>query len=715
MALRYFAWLTAIILVAILRQADAATVQIPCCSNPQTIINANPTAGTVFQFAAGVYHQPTVFPSAINQTFIGSSTLSTLDNTGTPTGGTIFNGDATQGDVNNGNYLVPSGMIVQNITITNFAVGSSDCAQSAWNSGPSTSWIDVTFTQNNCTGLGIAAVPGMNPDGVTVTRGRYVYNKHSGISATNNAIGGAHANNIVISGAEIGHNNTRGDPLGNDVAGAKFCDGVNNAQFFNNWVHDNAATGIWSDCGNTGWVIDSNTVVRNSSTGIFYETSVTGIIRNNVVNDNLGAAIYIDSGNAQVTGNNIRQQSGTNQSNAFLLQATARSDAQTIANSIATGNTVTFKAACAGNFGGCLWGVWNQTGDSEAGINFSNNHFFAASASDPHWTWDNGATGVAFATYQSLNGSHDTTASGSSVTAGDGSVTGCEAIGGTGNPTTSGCGTGGGLHTASPSGTCITQSGPSCTLPAPGGIITDSLGNDYQLVNLGGANGFGIQVNLAPSYTGFVADPCGAPVPGTPCTDHVIFLLTQNGSMYQETSVSNQWFIRTGSPTSVNWTATSSPITPPGVPPPPPAWTGTQRLLGGATGLLNIFRSNQNGSINSQAMRDFNVSAYDTTPVTVNALGTVQGDAFQLTEQFNIVTGGSTNSGVIAQQGHTLIWNMTGNTIMVYPMANAALTYVTTSVGTPTTLAVNVGVPLPAGSIIEVNMTSGTAGYARIW
>jgi len=57
----------------------------------------------------------------------------------------------------------------------------------------------------------------------------------------------------------------------------------NNVTFRDNFVHHNRFDGIWYDGDNLGSLIERNVVEDNPGSGIFYEISGTGVIRNNIV------------------------------------------------------------------------------------------------------------------------------------------------------------------------------------------------------------------------------------------------------------------------------------------------------------------------------------------------------------------------------------------------------------------------------------------------
>jgi hypothetical protein len=105
-----------------------------------------------------------------------------------------------------------------------------------------------------------------------VLNSRFISNGQLGI--------GGLGNDTLIEGNEIAFNNfARFNP--GWEAGTKFVR-TRNLIVRNNYVHDNLATGLWTDIDNVDSLIENNLVIRNSRHGIFHEISYAAIIRNNV-------------------------------------------------------------------------------------------------------------------------------------------------------------------------------------------------------------------------------------------------------------------------------------------------------------------------------------------------------------------------------------------------------------------------------------------------
>jgi parallel beta-helix repeat protein len=69
--------------------------------------------------------------------------------------------------------------------------------------------------------------------------------------------------------------------------------GATDVSFRDNFVHHNAADGIWYDTDNTGSLIEGNRVEDNGRDGISYEVSARGVIRRNTVRRSAGSGIFI--------------------------------------------------------------------------------------------------------------------------------------------------------------------------------------------------------------------------------------------------------------------------------------------------------------------------------------------------------------------------------------------------------------------------------------
>jgi parallel beta-helix repeat protein len=187
-------------------------------------------------------------------------------------------------------------------------------------------------------------------------------------------------------------------------------------------VHDNHGTGLWCDNACAGAVIDGNTVVRNAYAGIMFEIASGVVIRNNVVNDNANMQIFISSsGEAEIRDNNVRVPPSA--AHGILVQADPRPNAVTTQNVVIHHNTVTFKGP---SLRGSGTGLRTFGGPVGAGNSSDRNAFF--SESDRHWYWSKPEV----LNWQTYRSSRRQDAS-SSLSRGDGSISGCEQIGCTGS------------------------------------------------------------------------------------------------------------------------------------------------------------------------------------------------------------------------------------------------------------------------------------------
>jgi parallel beta-helix repeat protein len=360
--------------------AQACDVTIDAGASIDQAVQASPP-GTVFCLPAGIWHQQ-AFQTKDYDVFIGDDG-----------GGTILDGDGTSGGgwvgVTDGAADGTTGVELHNITVQNYV------SATAINTG--SNWMIYNVTSQyisgyNGTDYGIGLVIG-GPN-TTVSGGHFLNNAHGGIE-------GGH-DGTIIQGAEIAYNNTRGDDPDHDPGGIKVCGGNDN-QIINNYVHDNYSFGIWSDCGNTGWVIDGNTVANNMCSGIQFEVSDGGAISNNIVNDNGvgcgfrgGIQIGQSSGDTDVHGNNVRVPVGA--AFGIFMQAEPRSDAQTTAKNVIHDNTVTFMDS------GGLEGFNDDGGPVGSGNLSNNNTFCVANANDAHWIWGSGFTPLDWSTYSGQTG-----------------------------------------------------------------------------------------------------------------------------------------------------------------------------------------------------------------------------------------------------------------------------------------------------------------------
>jgi parallel beta-helix repeat protein len=143
--------------------------------------------------------------------------------------------------------------------------------------------------------------------GWTIENNEIAWNQHTGVSAPRGSIV---RNNHIHHNATGGYSAYRADGTlfeGNEIAfngSEQKIVGALNVTFRGNFVHDNAADGIWYDTDNTGSLIEGNHVENNGRDGIAYEVSGKAVIRNNRIHGSGGSAILIStSKDVEIHGN----------------------------------------------------------------------------------------------------------------------------------------------------------------------------------------------------------------------------------------------------------------------------------------------------------------------------------------------------------------------------------------------------------------------------
>jgi parallel beta-helix repeat protein len=123
----------------------------------------------------------------------------------------------------------------------------------------------------------------------------------------------AKGNGVTITGNEVYGNNTAGFSAGWEAGGSKFAY-TSGLVVEDNFVHDNAGPGLWTDIDNIDTLYQGNVVVDNAGIGIFHEISYDAIIANNEVRGNgfafdswlWGAGIAVSTSvNVEVYGNTV--------------------------------------------------------------------------------------------------------------------------------------------------------------------------------------------------------------------------------------------------------------------------------------------------------------------------------------------------------------------------------------------------------------------------
>jgi parallel beta-helix repeat protein len=126
------------------------------------------------------------------------------------------------------------------------------------------------------------------------------YIHHNGI----NGVGGYRADDVLVEGNEVAHNNTSNTRLApslSTIAGIKVLMG-HNFTARGNYVHHNNGKGIWTDHMLPNTLIEGNRVTDNTGPGIWHEVSYGAVIRNNYAGNNgLGGANWLEGAGIQVS------------------------------------------------------------------------------------------------------------------------------------------------------------------------------------------------------------------------------------------------------------------------------------------------------------------------------------------------------------------------------------------------------------------------------
>lgn len=166
-------------------------------------------------------------------------------------------------------YGNASQVVLRNLVIEKFASaaqhGTVDARRgSGWKA------IDLTVRWNH--GVGIYMGSKMQ-----IIRGSVVHNGQLGI--------GGEANDGLVDGVEIAHNNYAGFSAGWEAGGTKFVRSKN-LVVRNSCVHHNDGPGLWTDIDNVDILYEGNKVFRNTGDGIKHEISYKAVIRKNIVAEN---------------------------------------------------------------------------------------------------------------------------------------------------------------------------------------------------------------------------------------------------------------------------------------------------------------------------------------------------------------------------------------------------------------------------------------------
>ena len=326
----------------------------------QALVNANP-AGTTFLIKAGVHRRQQVTPKNDNS-FVGES-------------GAVLTGE----DVTAYAFTGPAVRVtIRNLIVEHYDTPSSDAPIHCSSAGY---WVvednEIRFNAH----IGIGAGPRW------VVRNNYIH--HNGQLGMVGA-----GEDIAIEGNEIAFNNTGGHDPYWEAGGTKFVY-TTNLVVRNNYVHDNAGPGLWTDINNINTLYEGNRVIGNDGPGIFHEISYDAVIRNNTVEGNgFGFTAWIDgagilvssSPNVEIYGNTVRYNNdGIAAKHGTLDQADAKYGPWQLKNLWVHDNVIVMDAGQTGvvrdsNNSDPVWGPsWNNRFDYNT---------YTLDTGDDYYVWD---------------------------------------------------------------------------------------------------------------------------------------------------------------------------------------------------------------------------------------------------------------------------------------------------------------------------------------
>ncbi len=274
------------------------------------------------------------------------------------------------------------GVTIQGMVIEKYAVpaqqGAVDSRRDSNDLVGGSDWsiIDNTVRWNH--GVGIAATTG------AVVTGNLVYeNGQLGVAAK-----GA---GVTFERNEIYGNNTAGFSAGWEAGGSKFAF-TSGLVVRDNFVHDNAGAGLWTDIDNIDTRYEGNRVIDNDRMGIFHEISYDAVIIDNEVRGNgfgfdawlWGAGIAVSTSvNVEISGNLVEGNA-----DGIVGIEQDRSDAPASFGPLSLTNLAVHDNVIAGNGG---WsGVGQDVGDNSV-FTAANNRFYdnTFDQDDTHFFWLN--------------------------------------------------------------------------------------------------------------------------------------------------------------------------------------------------------------------------------------------------------------------------------------------------------------------------------------
>jgi parallel beta-helix repeat protein len=190
------------------------------------------------------------------------------------------------------------------------------------------------------------------------------------------------ASNVIFDNNEIAYNGPEQKTIAaSDSPSA-------NITFRNNWVHHNSYSGIWFDGLISGTGLVENNIVEDNPVGIHYEVSPNGIIRNNIIRRSSDSGIFMStSRDSEIYGNILENNSvgicymvnlGLPSQGYDLKNLNSHDNTITVPSTAnAAGSVLTYTAGTESQFAPYLNGSKNLV--------FQNNHYFVPSL--PSWSW----------------------------------------------------------------------------------------------------------------------------------------------------------------------------------------------------------------------------------------------------------------------------------------------------------------------------------------
>lgn len=239
----------------------------PPGSNLGSLVNTGGNETACFQLANGNYSFGNIQPKS-GQTFIGAST-----------GGVQINGNGYE----NAFSGTASNVTISSMTFSNFnnSAGASLQEQApirgsaaVWSGSKANNWLIENISSHDNIAAGV-----FMGDNFTVRNSTFFNNGVTGIGG-DSAIGGIIENNNIY---HNGFNGATGAAQNGANIKVTQVDGTSTRLVIRGNTVSDADIGIWCDVACNGATIEGNNVSNHKSTGIFYEVSKNGIIRNNTV------------------------------------------------------------------------------------------------------------------------------------------------------------------------------------------------------------------------------------------------------------------------------------------------------------------------------------------------------------------------------------------------------------------------------------------------